>query len=108
MTTDITIHNPRSLECKVDIEIQPGLKPGSYEHRSDTLSHWSSNIGAEDGSEKKQFKSSLVPRPPNLLVACSANMGGFTRLSTAVVGFSTVGKKRWESEGLGTSQERSI
>ena len=52
MTTDATIHNPRSLECKVDIEIQPGLKPGSYEHRSDALSHWSFDIGAEDGSEK--------------------------------------------------------
>ena len=33
---------------------------------------------------KKQLKSSLVPRPPNLpiLVACSANIRGFTRPST--------------------------
>ena len=49
---------------------------------------------------KKQFNFSLVPRPPNLsvLVACSANMGGFTRPSTAVVGFSIVGKKRRSDE----------
>ena len=49
---------------------------------------------------KKQFNFSLVPRPPILpvLVACSANMGGFTRPSTAVVGFSIVGKKRTSDE----------